>query len=85
MHEDSIALLNFVAALYKGEFSVELEVILMSQVDYTDSEPYNIPQNPGYKSDMTTVLNTWTDWRAANYDTLPAHDFQRLSNILPKG
>ena len=78
MHEDSIALLNFVAALYKGEFSVELEIILMSQVDYTDSEPYNIPQNPGYKSDMTTVLNTWTDWRAANYDTLPAHDAAHL-------
>ena len=39
MHAESIDVVNTVAAIYSGEFSAELTIVLVGQVDWTAGDP----------------------------------------------
>ena len=83
MHADSIAVVNYVGALYRGAFSVSFNIVLMGQIDWTSSEPYNVPQNqPGSggkkETHTSTLLDSFNAWRGANIDSLPHNDVAHL-------
>ena len=84
MHADSIAVVNYVGALYSGAFNVTFNIVLMGQIDWSDgSEPYNVPQDqPGtggkLETNAATLLDSFNAWRGTNLASLPHNDAAHL-------
>ena len=81
MHAESIDVVNTVAAIYSGEFSAELTIVLVGQVDWTAGDPVSpapFAGSDGAEVDTEDLLWSVNQWRGENLASLPAHDAAHL-------
>ena len=81
MHAESIDVVNTVAAMYSGEFSAELTIVLVGQVDWTAGDPVSpapFAGSDGAEVDTEDLLWSVNQWRGENLASLPAHDAAHL-------
>jgi hypothetical protein len=82
MHDESIHVVNVVAALYEsGPFVPGVRVVLLAQYDFaTAAEPWSetVDKKNNGEKDADGILDAFGEWRADEIDNLPAHDTAHL-------
>ena len=81
LHDDSLHVLNVVAALYeRSGFAPRVHPVLVAQVDFSQGDPWSsdVDAIADGERDVDATLEGFKDWRGSNYESLPAHDAGHL-------
>ena len=81
LHDDSLHVLNVVAALYeRSGFAPSVHPVLVAQVDFSQGDPWSsdVDAIADGQRDVDATLEGFKDWRGSNYESLPAHDAGHL-------
>ena len=81
LHDDSLHVLNVVAALYeRSGFAPRVHPVLVAQVDFSQGDPWSsdVDAIADGQRDVDATLEGFKDWRGSNYESLPAHDAGHL-------
>lgn len=76
---DAIHVTNIVSALFRNAFTPNLNIVLVSQMDNADADPWTVPADPeSGETDPGMLLNNFSAWRSGKYAELPSHDSAHL-------
>mmetsp|Transcript_7816 Transcript_7816/g.25883 ORF Transcript_7816/g.25883 Transcript_7816/m.25883 type:complete len:774 (+) Transcript_7816:77-2398(+) len=76
LEADTLFAINVANSLYSSAFSPTISIILRDIISFTSRDPYSA------STASSTILDNINEWRAANYDSLTAHDIVHLLSGL---
>ncbi len=76
LEADTLFVINVVNSVYSNAFSPTISIILRDIISFTSSDPY------GASTNSSKILDNINIWRAANHDSLTAHDIVHLLSGL---
>jgi len=76
LEADTLFVINVANSVYSSAFSPTISIILRDIISFTSKDPY------GASTASSTILDNINEWRAANYDSLTAHDIVHLLSGL---
>ena len=78
LHSEAIHVTNVVSSLFRGKFSPNLNIVLVSQMDNTAADPWTVAVDVNGESEPGDLLNKFAEWRSGKYAELPSHDSAHL-------